>query len=71
MTLSRKHYQAVADIFRAVNEDNDNLPAHGCDPQFTNGRREATDALLDCLSAYFRSDNPNFDPDRFRKAAQP
>ncbi len=61
MTLSRKHYWAIAEILRNARY------ALECDPA-------ATDAIYEIergLSQYFKADNPAFDVGRFLTAAMP
>jgi hypothetical protein len=54
MTLSRKHYQAIADIIRTRGTSNEN--------QVENIKSD--------LAEYFQEDNPRFDKERFWKACE-
>ena len=61
MALSRKHYNAIADIFRSATDwqarrGSDMLPATPCE-------------MAEDLAAYFKRDNPRFDFNRFMQAA--
>ena len=62
MSLSRKHYEAVAGIiFDAVAvEDHDD--------KVWNGRQDAIHEIASTVAGYFASDNPAFDRQRFLKA---
>lgn len=73
MTLSRKHYTAVADILRLERGTaTAQQEAHPAEQRsFYEGAIRATERLTDSLCIYFHSDNPNFDPARFRRACQP
>ena len=73
MALSRKHYNAIAAIFKENMEGIEqirNLPVaishrHRRDLE----TREATlCSVAESLAYYFKSDNPNFDFNRFSKA---
>ena len=54
MSLSRKHYQAIADIIRTRGTSNKN--------QVENIKSD--------LAEYFQEDNPRFDKERFWKACE-
>lgn len=73
MTLSRKHYEAVAEILRDERAIAHTYQVHAGDvhPERKEGWIAEVDRLEDRLCAYFLSDNPQFDPGRFRRAAQP
>lgn len=58
MALSRKHYEAIAGILREQ---------HGGDPN-THDYLVMYDTASD-LASYFATENPNFDRERFLKAA--
>lgn len=57
MAMSRKDYEAVAEIFRAENPKGTDWSAF-----------HTWSALQAQISAYFEVDNERFDPDRFFQA---
>ncbi len=60
MTLSRKHYRAIAEILRSARRDIDTIEA---------GPEDAIDCIENELIGLFRADNPVFDTARFCDAA--
>lgn len=63
MALSRKHYEAVAEILRNAYVDTREVGD-------IKGAEAATDITHD-LATYFENDNSNFDRVRFLNAANP
>lgn len=68
MSLSRKHYEAVALELRETRAKFEDWSYVATERA---GAASALSHLEDRLCVYFRSDNPAFNPDRFREAAQP
>lgn len=66
MTMSRKHYEAVAEMIAEVVAD---TPAHS-DPEgfIATGRMQATRSIARGLASMFGEDNPRFDRQRFLDA---
>lgn len=67
MSLSRKHFEAVAEILRDERATNGRIR----DDAGWNGAESAIDRIEDRLCVYFLSENPAFDAGRFRRASQP
>ena len=68
MTLSRKHYEAVAEIL-ASNVQPKTGYAVGFDEGWATGMEEMRQEVANDLAEYFASENPYFDRERFLKAA--
>jgi len=65
--LTRKHYQAIAGII--ANQDPPRTAEQLFKTVWIDGKVYALDNLTIDLAAYFKTDNPNFDRQRFYKAA--
>jgi len=83
MTLTRKHYVAIADIVKEHRDylewlgENRSMPPAKDDerefypttiPKVIKMRKKDACALAKDMARYFAEDNPNFDYDRFLKA---
>ena len=70
MALSRKHYEAIAAILASNNfgTDPENM-ALGFDNGHATGRAEMLESIANDLADYFAAESPNFDRERFLKAA--
>ena len=64
MALSRKHYEAVAELLAKNARFFEGAP-----DMYGLGKREALDDVTNDLADYFASENPYFDRERFLKAA--
>lgn len=64
MAMSRKHYEAVAEILAKNARFYEGAP-----DMYGLGKREALVELTWDLAEYFTTENPNFDRQRFLKAA--
>ena len=68
MTLSRKHYEAVAEILASNVQPKTGYSA-GFDEGWTTGMEEMRQEVANDLAEYFTSENHNFNRERFLKAA--
>ena len=68
MTLSRKHYEVIAEIL-ASNVQPKTGYAAGFDEGWATGMEEMRQEVANDLAEYFASENPYFDRERFLKAA--
>ena len=70
MALSRKHYEAIAAILASNNFGTDpETMALGFDNGYATGRAEMLESIANDLADYVATDNPNFNRERFLKAA--
>jgi hypothetical protein len=63
MSLSRKNYEAIAEIIEAQTPAKDRAL-----DDWDNGFLAAVNNISEALCVYFEGDNANFDPNRFLKA---
>ncbi len=71
MSLSRKHFQALADIVR---EQRAKIRANACCPvpdDADMGADDCLDEMRDALAYFCADHNPNFDRARFLAACEP
>ena len=68
MALSRKHYEAIAGILASNTQPKTGYSA-GFDEGWATGMEEMRQYVVDDLADYFATENPNFDRERFLKAA--
>lgn len=61
--FTKQHYKAIAEIIKG------NKPAH-TENSFCMGRKTALEFIADDLAAYFASDNPLFDREKFLAACR-
>lgn len=69
MSLSRKHFEAVAEIIQTRKGTILRDPAAGFDEGFEAGQTVMLEDIANDLANYFGGENPNFDVDRFLKAS--
>lgn len=69
MALSRKHFEAIAGILRALDRDPGEPLALGGDAEYYGGLNEMRRDVARDLAGYFATENPYFDRERFLKAA--
>lgn len=58
--FSRRHYRAIAEELSKLVT----FTTHGVNREF---RKTLVDAFVNDMIAMFKADNPNFQPERFRK----
>ena len=69
MALSRKHFEAIAGILRALDRDPGGPLALGGDAEYYDGLDEMRQDVARDLADFFATENPYFDRQRFLKAA--
>lgn len=68
MSLSRKHYEAVAEIVADQSAYFADLSKHPANADLVIGGQRATSEIATALASYFAADNERFDRARFLKA---
>ena len=68
MSLSRKNYEAVAEIVADQSAYFADLSEHPANVDLVIGGQRATSEIATALASYFAADNPNFDRARFLAA---
>lgn len=72
MSLSRKHFQALADIVRDAYANADSYRPHGGNWEgYATARTDAVASIAQALADFCGQHNPNFDRARFLDACQP